>query len=81
MRTGTCDEALKHDYMSIRVTWLFSSTRDEIVNLSIHENISQHQRRRHTESDNLFQVKMWMDSMPAIPGKLLDPKKALDVVK
>ena len=24
---------------------------------------------------------MWMDSTLAIPGKLLDPKKALDVVK
>ena len=81
MRTGKCDDSLKRSFASLRVTWLFAASKDEIVNMSIRENIEQHQRRRHTELDNIFQVKMWMEAMPLLSGKSLDPKKALDVVK
>jgi len=80
-RKGDCSDDLKRNFMSLRITWLFTASKDEIINLSMQENISQHQRRRHTEFDNVFQVKMWMDTMPSLPGKSLDPKKAIDVVK
>ena len=39
---------LKDAFQSLKVTWLFSATRDEMINLSIKENIDQHLRQRHT---------------------------------
>ena len=43
--------------------------------------MEQHQRRRHSEMDNIFQVKSWMEQMMAITKNRLDPNKALDVCK
>ncbi len=80
MRTGTCDETLARHFRSIRVTWLLEASSDEIVTMSMSENIEQHTRRRHTELDNLFQVRTWMEMMP-VTAAGLDPKKALDVVR
>ena len=83
VREGKCPPRLKEAFKSLKVTWLFTATIDEIINLSMKENMDQHLRKRHTEFDNLFQVKQWMDTMPrvaAAAGKL-DPKKAIDVVK
>ena len=49
--------------------------------VAIQDNIEQHQRRRHSELDNLFQVMSWMDHMSSITKGRLDPNKALDVCK
>ena len=72
---------LKQAFMSVKVTWVFGASRDEIINMSISENIEQHKRKRHTEFDNIFQVRQWMSMMSATSGGKLDPKKAIDVVK
>ena len=81
MRTGECPEHLVQAFASIRITWLLMSTKDEMVNLSSAENIEQHLRRRHTEFDNLFQVRSWIEGMQRVHGVSLDPKKSIDIVK
>ena len=74
-------ENLKGAFMSIKVTWVFGASTDEIINIGIKENIEQHKRKRHTEFDNLFQVRQWMSMMSQRSGGKLDPKKAIGVVK
>ena len=49
--------------------------------IAIQDNIEQHQRRRHSELDNLFQGRSWMEHMSSITKGRLDPNKALDVCK
>ena len=44
-------------------------------------NVEQFTRRRHTEFDNIFQVKKWMGSMAALDSTAFDKTKALDIVK
>ena len=51
----------------------------QVLNQS--ENVEQFERKRHTEMDNISAVALWMDSVRALPGKLLDPEKPLDVMK
>ena len=71
---GTCPDNLKNAFTSLKVTLCLGASTDEIINMSIKENIDQHKRKRHTEFDNIFQVKQWMDAMPRVgSGKLLDP--------
>ena len=81
VRTGTCPEDLAVAFQSIRIAWLFQASPDEIANIGIYENLEQHSRRRHTELDNLFQVKNWMTAMDTATPKRLDSKSRLDVVK
>ena len=81
VRTGSCPEPLAHAFKSIRVLWAFQASVEEIQNISIAENIEQHNRRRHSEMDNIFQVKQWMDTMRTTSPKVLDEKNRLDVVK
>ena len=66
---------------SINITWLFGATDQEILTLSVQDNIDQHNRRRHTELDNIFQVDSWMESMKLIKNPPLDSTKAIDIVK
>lgn len=72
---------LHQAFMSIKVTWVFGASKDEIINMSILDNIEQHKRKRHTEFDNIFQVRQWMSMMSEMSAGKLDPKKAIDVVK
>ena len=81
MRTNTVPDALSTCFKSLKIMWLFSAQAHEIKNIAIQDNIDQHLRRRHTEMDNIFQVKSWMDIMPTITKGRLDPTKALDVCK
>jgi hypothetical protein len=81
MRTGSCTEEMAKAFMSLRVTWLFSAHAHELATVGIKENIEQHQRRKHMELDNIYQVRCWMQSMTVNTAGKLDPKKALDVVK
>lgn len=67
-------------YQSLRVTWLFESSMDEIVNIKVMENIEQHERLRHHEALNIFQVETWIAGMQTTKGRL-DPTKPLDVFK
>ena len=64
MRTGKCPPALAQDFKSLRILWFFNATHDEIKTMSIAENIEQHQRKRHTELDNIFQIRQWTRTMP-----------------
>ena len=68
-------------FKSLRVTWYLEANSDEIATMSMRENIEQHTRRRHTEFDNIFQVKRWMDSMAALESSAFDKTKGMDVVK
>ena len=68
-------------FKSLRVTWYLEANSDEIATMSMRENIEQHTRRRHTEFDNIFQVKRWMDSMAALGSSAFDKTKGMDVVK
>ena len=45
------------------------------------ENVEQFERKRHTEMDNIAAVAQWQESVRNLPGKLLDPDKAIDVMK
>ena len=83
VRTGSCPAALALAFKSIRITWLFTASVQEILTLSVIENIEQHERRRHSELENIFQVEAWVKSMHTekIANVSLDPTKALDVVK
>ena len=57
-RTGEAPEPwIATAFKSLRVTWLLEASGDEIATLSMRENIEQFTRRRHTEFDNIFQVK------------------------
>ena len=71
---------LREAFLSVKVTWILGASKDEIINLSIQENIEQHKRKRHTEFDLIFQVRQWMSMIPSMSGDKLDPKKAIDVV-
>ena len=70
-------------FKSLRVTWFLEASSDEIATMSMRENIEQFQRRRHSEFDNIFQVKKWIDSMAALESTAFKKQKtkALDVVK
>ena len=57
MRTNTVPDALSTCFKSLKIMWLFSAQAHEIKNIAIQDNIDQHLRRRHTEMDNIFQVK------------------------
>ena len=81
VRTGTCPEDLKIAFGSLRITWLFGSTQEQILTLSIADNIDQHNRRRHTELDNIFQVMSWIEGVKLITSPSLDSTKAIDIVK
>ena len=81
MRTNTVPDALATCFKSLKIMWLFSAQAHEIKNIAIQDNIDQHLRRRHSEIDNIFQVKSWTDNMPTITKNRLDPNKALDVCK
>ena len=81
VRTGECPADLAQAFMSIRIAWLFQASPQEIATIGISENMEQHARRRHTELDNLFQVKSWMTSMSQASPVRLDSKNRLDVVK
>ena len=81
-RTGEAPEPwVATAFKSLRVTWLLEASGDEIATLSMRDNIEQFTRRRHTEFDNIFQVKKWMDSMTALESTAFDKTKALDIVK
>ncbi len=58
----------------------FNATADEIVMLGQSDNIEQHERKRHTEMDNILAVQAWMHSMSEWTDAL-NPKNALDVVR
>ena len=49
--------------------------------MAIAENISQHLRRRHSELDNIFQVRSWMQAMQSLTKGKLDPTRGIDIVK
>jgi hypothetical protein len=49
--------------------------------MGMEENIEQHKRRRHTELDNIFQVRSWMESMSRLTKSKLDSNKCIDIVK
>ena len=52
-RTGQCPEDLKLAWGSIKITWLFGATDQEILTLPVNDNIDQHNRRRHTELETI----------------------------
>jgi hypothetical protein len=81
LRTGTVPENLRKAFMSIKVTWLFGATAQEIVTLGMRGNLEQHARRKHNEIDNILQVSAWMQAMPLLTGGKLNPEKAIDVMK
>ena len=82
IRTNTVDEQLLSNFLSIRVTWLLESDVHEIGVLNISENLEQATRKKHTELDNLFQVKAWMEAMQLTTSETgLDPAKTLDIFK
>ena len=81
VRTGDCPADLARAFSSIRIAWLFQASAHEIATIGISENLEQHARRRHTELDNLFQVRTWIAAMETATPKRLDPKSRLDVVK
>ena len=45
------------------------------------ENIEQHERKRHTELDNIFQVMTWRAEVAALGNAALDQNKPIDVFK
>ena len=81
IRTGQCPEDLKLAWGSIKITWLFGATDQEILTVSVYDNTDHHNRCRRTELGNIFQVKSWMESMKLIKNPPLDSTKAIDIVK
>ena len=73
-RTASCPDDLKLAFGSIKITWLFGATDQEILTLSVNDNIDQHNRRRHTELDNIFQVMSWMEGMKLIKNPPIRPR-------
>ena len=77
VRTGQCPEDLKLAFGSIKITWLFGATDQEILTLSVNDNIGQHNGRRHTELDNISQAKSWVESTKLIknpPPRSIRPR-------
>ena len=67
-------------FKRIRLNMYLHATADEIVMLGQSDNIEQHDRKRHTEIDNILAVSAWMQSMGVWAG-VLNNKNALDVVR
>ena len=63
----------------IRLNIYLRATADEIVMLGQSDNIEQHDRKRHTEIDNILAVSAWMQSI-SVWTSVLNPKNALVVV-
>ena len=81
-RTGACPDELATAFQSIRLTWLFTANEHEIVTMGISDNIEQHNRRRHNEMDNIFQVQSWMRSLQSNNQiQNLDHTKTMDIFK
>ena len=80
MRTGRCPECYLQPFRSIRIIWFMAATKEELTTMSACENIEQHERKRHSEMDNIFQVSTWMKDMTAIAPQL-DSTSCLDVTK
>ena len=78
--TKEIPDELATAYKRIRLNIYLNATADEIVMLGQTDNIEQHERKRHTEIDNILAVSGWMQSM-RVWGSLLNPKNALDVVR
>lgn len=67
-------------FKRVRLNIYFNATADEIVMLGQSDNIEQHERKRHTEIDNILAVAAWCQSM-GVWSSVLNPKNALDVVR
>ena len=67
--------------LSTQVLWCFAATPHEIATAGLTDNIEQHQRRKHSELDNILQIKSWIDGMSIQTKGKLDPSKTVDVLK
>ena len=67
--------------LSTQVLWCFAATPHEIATAGVADNIEQHQRRKHSELDNILQIKSWIDGMSIQTKGKLDPSKTVDVLK
>eukprot|EP00971_Amphidinium_carterae_P193878 3846899-Amphidinium_carterae.2 len=82
MRGEDVNPAWKAAFCRIRLVIYIGATQDEMAALNASENIEQHERKRHNELDNIFQVREWMKQMQQLRSQYgLDPTKAIDVVK
>ena len=80
-RSEQVPDWMKRAFMSIRITWLMEASEQEILNLKAAENIEQHERQRHFDLANWFQVEAWMDQCAKWSNGKLDKTKPLDVFK
>ena len=80
-RTGSIPGLLAHSFSRIRLCIYFNAAAEEIGVLNQAENIEQHERKRHTEMDNILAVSSWMSSLARLSASALNPQCALDVVK
>ena len=70
---GEVPEHLKQAFTSLKVTWCFSATSDEIIRMSIKDNIDQHLRKRHTEFDNInYRIFIWAQVVNFVLGTKLN---------
>ena len=69
------------DFKSIKILWCFGASAHEIATAWVAENIEQHQRRRHSELDNILQIQSWIKGMQVATRGKLDSTKVVDVMK
>jgi hypothetical protein len=63
----------------LRVLLFTTASASEIGMMNATENVEQHERKRHSEVDNIMQVKSWMGAMERLG--VLSNAKAVDVFK
>ena len=80
-RTNDIPAALAQAFSRIRLCVYFNAAAEEIDIVNQIENIEQHERKRHTEIDNIMAVSTWMDSLLRLSESQLSPNSALDIVK
>jgi hypothetical protein len=80
-RTSDIPAALANAFSRIRLCVYFNAAAEEIDVVNQCENIEQHERKRHTEIDNILAVATWMESLKRMSDSALNPGSALDIVK
>jgi hypothetical protein len=73
------DPKLVDSFLRLRVSLYLGASAQEVNLLNADENVSQVERKRHTEMDNINVVRSWMTEMSSYPQ--LSPMSALDVFK
>jgi hypothetical protein len=78
---GVISEQVAYNFVRIRLLLDLDASPDDILVTNHQENSEQHERKRHTELDNIDAVSVWRQQLVQLPESGLKADSVLDVFK